>query len=265
MRALTGAIYVALVVVAAWAGPVSTALLFLPMAVLAAREWHLLHWKAGTDAPPITHTILLSAFTYIVAAVDNLWHPWDGPFAPGLIMGAFILLTIPILTSRTGDPGKAFTGHLGTILYATLPMLAASTLVEVDRWIFIGFMVLLWTNDTGAYLVGSTIGRHKLLPDVSPGKTWEGFAGGLLLTVLMGWVISTCTDVLSPGFWSLAAMVVALTATIGDLFESALKRAAGVKDSGKLLPGHGGILDRFDGYLLAAPAMVMLVMLAMGR
>ena len=127
--------------------------------------------------------------------------------------------------------------------------------------VFVGFMFLLWTSDTGAYLVGRSVGRTKLMPAVSPGKTWEGLAGGVALTMLVGWLLGRYWTVLSAQQWIMCAAAVAITATLGDLLESAFKRAAGVKDSGSVLPGHGGILDRFDGYLLAAPAMVLVVQL----
>ena len=118
-------------------------------------------------------------------------------------------------------------------------------------------MFLLWTSDTGAYLVGRSFGRNKLMPLVSPGKTWEGLAGGVALTLLVGWLLARSWNELSSSQWLLGAVVVAVTATLGDLLESAFKRARGVKDSGNILPGHGGILDRFDGFLLAAPAMLV--------
>ncbi|MBK6829830.1 MAG: phosphatidate cytidylyltransferase [Flavobacteriales bacterium] len=263
-RTLTGAVYVALVLGAAWLGPRTTALLFLPVALIAAWEWHLLYWKGSDDAPPIGLTIVLSLVVYVAACLEISLRMTNGTITLSVIAGTLLLLTFLLLRSGSTDPGKVFTGHLGTVIYATMPMAIAAALVQVDHRLFIGFMVLLWTNDTGAYLVGKLLGRNKLMPTVSPGKTWEGFVGGVLLTALVGWAISASTDVLSLRFWLVAATVVALAGTIGDLLESALKRAAGVKDSGRILPGHGGILDRFDGYLLAAPVMLLMVAFAMG-
>lgn len=262
-RTLTGTVYVALVLGAAWLGPRTTAMLFLPVALIAAREWHLLYWKGSDDAPPIAYSIVLSAVVYVAACIETVLRVTDGSITLSVIACVLLILTFLLLRSGSADPGKVFTGHLGTIIYATLPMAVAAALVQVDHRLFIGFMVLLWTNDTGAYLVGKLIGRNKLMPSVSPGKTWEGFVGGFGLTLLVGWAISANTDVLTLRFWLVTAGAVAICATIGDLLESALKRAAGVKDSGTLLPGHGGILDRFDGYLLAAPVMLLMVAMAM--
>ena len=159
------------------------------------------------------------------------------------------------------DPARAFAGFLATVLYIASPFAVVTSLVGVHWHVFVGFMFLLWSSDTGAYLVGRSIGRTKLMPSVSPGKTWEGLAGGMALTMLVGWLLAKYWVELTATQWMAAAATVAVTATLGDLLESAFKRAKGVKDSGTILPGHGGILDRFDGFLLAAPAMLLVVRL----
>lgn len=117
---------------------------------------------------------------------------------------------------------------------------------------------LLWINDTFAYVSGSLTGRHQLTPKLSPGKTWEGFAGGIIFTLLAGWVSYKISDAYFPGIWLLLALIVSSMGLWGDLFESRLKRRKAVKDSGNLLPGHGGILDRFDSLLFVAPAASIL-------
>lgn len=110
-----------------------------------------------------------------------------------------------------------------------------------------GLVWMIWANDTGAYVVGKPLGRHKLWPRISPGKTWEGFAGGLVAAAFVAGLIFG---------WSMMWMGAAIgaLATAGDLTQSGWKRQLGIKDSGNLIPGHGGILDRFDGFLYAAPA-----------
>ena len=114
-------------------------------------------------------------------------------------------------------------------------------------------LILTWIHDIGAYLLGSAFGKHLMAPAISPGKTWEGFTGGLLLNAGAGFVISTISDLHSPIEWIIIAVVVSAGSTAGDLFESKLKREADVKDSGNLIPGHGGILDRFDSLMFSAP------------
>jgi len=117
----------------------------------------------------------------------------------------------------------------------------------------LAFMLLLWANDTGAYLIGINFGKHRLFERHSPKKSWEGFFGGLFAAVLVAIIISTRFQELSVIEWVALATIIVTAGTFGDLFESMLKRSISVKDSGSLLPGHGGLLDRFDGLLFAAP------------
>ena len=119
--------------------------------------------------------------------------------------------------------------------------------------------VFLWVNDTGAYCVGSLLGRHKLFPRISPGKSWEGCIGGAVFVLVVAYIISYYIDngILSTLQWLGLGLVVVVFGTWGDLVESLFKRTLGIKDSGNILPGHGGMLDRFDSSLLAIPAAVV--------
>ncbi len=116
-----------------------------------------------------------------------------------------------------------------------------------------GIFVIIWANDSFAYLTGSLLGKHKMFPEISPKKTWEGFTGGLLLSMGMSLILSRFFNALSSSEWLYLTILIVLTGTLGDFIESAIKRNAGVKDSGKLMPGHGGFLDRFDSLLFALP------------
>ena len=133
-------------------------------------------------------------------------------------------------------------------------------MTQFDGLLLLAIFIFIWVNDTGAYLVGSRWGKRRLAPNISPKKSVEGSIGGLLLVLLSAVVLRL---LLFPELsWLrilLIATVVAVFGTIGDLFESSLKRQAGVKDSGKLIPGHGGILDRIDSLLLAVPAVYLLL------
>lgn len=120
---------------------------------------------------------------------------------------------------------------------------------------------LVWVNDTFAYVSGSLFGKHPMTPKLSPGKTWEGFVGGMLITLIAAWLFYNLSGTFSPSIWLLAGLLTSLFGIAGDLFESALKRKHSVKNSGKLLPGHGGILDRFDSLLFVAPAWFLLFLL----
>jgi phosphatidate cytidylyltransferase len=269
VRALSGAVYVALVLGAAWAGPWVTALLFLPITLISAWEWHRLRWGGSEPSSSSFMSVLIAGLTYaactlIVFRIEPRFAPLEARTAIALSLSMVLILIVLLFRSAVLRTGRALRlhaneplQHLATIaLGIAVPMACAVWLVAVDASFFIGFMLLLWTNDTGAYLVGKSIGRNKLLPKVSPGKTWEGLIGGIALTALVAWFWAVQSPALTQASWLIAAVVVSITATAGDLFESALKRAAGVKDSGTIMPGHGGALDRFDGYLQAAPAML---------
>lgn len=258
IRALTGAVYVALTLGAAWAGPVTTCLLFLPACAIAAAEYHHLHWRTG--GPRIELMVGLSGIVYLCVSVVAVHPDWN--FANALLL-AMVVMCIAVLAILTSQRESAVAG-LGAILahvfyiaipFALLPMLAAMGFKT-----FAGFMFLLWAGDTGAYLVGKSIGRTKLMPAVSPGKTMEGAVGGLVAALLVAVWLGSWTGSLGLAAWMAMAVIITVTSLLGDLLESALKRAAGVKDSGTILPGHGGMLDRFDGLLLAAPAAMLFLL-----
>jgi len=125
----------------------------------------------------------------------------------------------------------------------------------------VAVIAMVWINDTLAYVTGSLLGKHHMTPKLSPGKTWEGFVGGMLFTMLSGWLFYHFTGLHSAVTWIAAGVVASLFSLAGDLFESRLKRKYHVKDSGGILPGHGGVLDRFDSLLFVAPAMLLLILL----
>lgn len=127
--------------------------------------------------------------------------------------------------------------------------------------LIIGFLLLLWTYDTGAYLTGIAFGRHRLMERISPKKSWEGFFGGLILAVAVAWLLSGWFGLVSSSGWIIIALIIAVAGTYGDLTESMLKRSIGVKDSGSLLPGHGGLLDRFDSALFSFPLVYLFITL----
>lgn len=121
--------------------------------------------------------------------------------------------------------------------------------------------ILIWASDTFAYLTGRFFGKHKMAPKISPKKTWEGFAGGVILTLLLGFFVEKYNPEMR-GNWMIVGLLVAVFAPLGDLMESQLKRSFGVKDSGKLIPGHGGVLDRLDSFIICAPVVYLYFVLS---
>ena len=141
-----------------------------------------------------------------------------------------------------------------------------SSLLPHDSMIFspgivVGFFLILWANDTGAYITGVLLGRHRLMERISPKKSWEGFFGGALTAVLTAWLLSRWLEVAGAGEWIVIAVIISCAGTFGDLIESMLKRNMGVKDSGTIMPGHGGFLDRFDSAVVSFPLVFLFISL----
>ena len=154
--------------------------------------------------------------------------------------------------------------YLYLLGYITLPFIFITKISfgikDYNPKIIIGLFILIWTNDTFAYIVGKSIGKYKLFEKISPKKTIEGFFGGLIFAIFAGYLISMYLIKPSEQFrdksiliWTIIAAIVGVVGTIGDLIESKFKRVAGVKDSGKIMPGHGGVLDRLDSVIFVAP------------
>jgi phosphatidate cytidylyltransferase len=158
--------------------------------------------------------------------------------------------------------------YIYLIGYVMLPFLFITKISfgikDYNPKIIIGLFVLIWTNDTFAYLVGKSIGKHKLFERISPKKTIEGFLGGVVFAAFAGFLISKLYIQPNPDFssksiiiWTIIALIVSIFGTIGDLIESKFKRVAGVKDSGTIMPGHGGVLDRLDSVIFVAPIIFL--------
>lgn len=158
--------------------------------------------------------------------------------------------------------------HIGAtllgVVYVALPLSLLCYVPAIggvwQPWIMIFFLLIIWANDVFAYLVGMTVGRHRLCERLSPKKTWEGFFGGLAGAVAIGFLAAYVLKA-DSWHWAGLALVAAITGVLGDLVESMFKRSAGVKDSGRVIPGHGGVLDRFDALLLAAPFVFVYMVL----
>ena len=147
------------------------------------------------------------------------------------------------------------------IVYITLPFICFYKMAflrqQFEFYLPLGFLLLLWSSDTGAYLFGVKFGKHRLFERHSPKKSWEGFLGGLFSSLLVSIILNHFFPQLSLLHWLVMALLIVVFGTLGDLVESMLKRSLTIKDSGNILPGHGGVLDRFDGLLIAAPVVYL--------
>jgi len=197
-------------------------------------------------------------------------------FAQSFINFKMFLIIIPVLiaimiTELYRKKKNPFSNIAFTIFgasYVSIPFAILSWFVfnpnfpkHFYPWLLIGFFVLIWANDSGAYIVGSLIGKNKLFERISPKKTWEGFLGGGLFSLLAAWILSNFIQVISLTDWLIIASITFIFGTFGDLLESLLKRMVNVKDSGQIMPGHGGILDRFDSLIIAAPMVFIYLMI----
>jgi phosphatidate cytidylyltransferase len=178
-----------------------------------------------------------------------------------LIAGAFVSVGLGSLVLLSRTPLEEAIPALGILAfgipYFAVPIASLHQLKRLDPWLVFLLMAIVWLGDTAAYYVGSRIGRHKMAPVISPKKSWEGATAGFVTSVLAAAVWSWFRlGRLDPALLGIAALT-AVAAQVGDLVESMIKRGAGVKDSGHVLPGHGGVLDRMDAMLFAAPVLLI--------
>lgn len=266
-RALSGLVYVAIIVCAAFCGETGIMCLALLLGVLAVLEFsHITHHSERRDIL----VVLLNIAGICCFALVNLMFP---------VIIWFILWTILLVVElyRKNENPIASLGNSALIqLYIGLPLAFMVVLNDTGFGLSRPSMTVLllfcclWINDTGAFLTGSLIGKHKLFPRISPAKTWEGFFGGFLLVIaacVIFWRFCPSFFGIPSGFSSLKwiglGVVISVAGTFGDLLESLLKRSLHIKDSGNIMPGHGGILDRIDSFLLAMPAMFIYLLMVM--
>lgn len=271
VRALTGAVFALLVLGAIFLDDRIASLMFGAFMLMGIIEFYKLFeehkeveidWRLGTFFVILVYGIGISAiyqiiptvFIYCTAplifilALTELWRRKKNPIlnVAVLFMGAFYigypfyLLTVTNLT----DSPTNWTDIENTDVFFRMPITAM-------------LILLVWTNDTFAYLIGRLLGKKKLFERISPNKTWEGTIGGIIFSVLLGVVFGLYTNNGNDFiYWIVCALIIAACAIFGDLFQSMMKRSLNIKDSGSLLPGHGGILDRFDALLFAVPFFV---------
>ena len=177
-----------------------------------------------------------------------------------LVIAIFLFIVIKTLLRNPEEALQKIAEILFGLVYVVVPFALMVGFHQIDTpshlpELLIGFFIILWFNDVFAYLVGSMIGRTKLYEAVSPKKTWEGTIGGTILSMAAAYILYTIFSSINLTNWLAIGFLISIFATLGDLTESMFKRQAKVKDSGNIMPGHGGVLDRFDGLLIAAPAI----------
>ena len=276
VRTITGILFVAAVVVC-FLRPLSMILFFALVTGMAI--WEFTGLANNREKVTVNRFICTAAGVFFFIAVAG----FCGEMTPSSVFMPYLLTVVYLfcagLFTRNEDPVNDWAYSMMSQMYIALPFSCLSVLafcgtpdgVAYNFLLPLSIFIFLWLNDSGAYCTGSLIGKHKLFPRVSPGKSWEGCIGGaafvVLAAILLSWIDSNHvleslgameTGLTTPE-WIGLGIVVVVFGTLGDLVESLFKRTLGIKDSGNILPGHGGMLDRFDSSLMALPASVIYI------
>ena len=265
VRTVTGVIFVA-----SFLRPEAMVLLFSIVTGLTVWEFTgLVNERPGVTVNRFISTV---AAVYFFYAMTYFCSDVYGGVAKSVVFIPYLVTVIYLMVSelylKHVDPIQNWAYTMLSQMYIALPFSLLNVLafmatpqgaVSFNTLLPLSVFVFLWVNDSGAYCVGSLLGRHKLFPRISPGKSWEGSIGGAVFVLVAAWAISRFLDstMLTTLEWLGLGLVVVVFGTWGDLIESLFKRTLGIKDSGNILPGHGGMLDRFDSSLMAIPAAVV--------
>jgi len=258
-RTLTGIIFVAVIMGSIISGSAPFASIFSIIVIFTTREFYLL-MKQKNYNPQVFGGIVASVVLFL-----STYQVLSGNSHKVLlsvnILSLFSIFIFELFRNKK-QPLKNILVTIGGVIYVGLPFALLnliaflpidSVIGNYNKYILLGFFIILWANDTGAYVVGSLIGKNRLFERISPKKSWEGSIGGAFFAVGFAILLYYFTGLETVIFWVIFALSIVVFGTLGDLVESLIKRDLGVKDSGSILPGHGGFLDRFDAVLMAAP------------
>jgi len=272
-RTLTAVWIVIFILGGFWLHPVSFFITGLVLLAGAQYEYYQMVKSSGIRPQMITG-IISGISLYIVSTLVAAGRAGKEYFFISIPLALIIM--IAELYRKQEKPFDSLAHTFFAIFYIAAPfslfpfsafsMTGFSSLIPHPDIIFspgiiIGFLLLLWANDTGAYITGVTIGKHRLMERISPKKSWEGFFGGMVIAVIVAWLLSGWLGIVGTGGWIIISLIISIAGTFGDLIESMLKRSIGLKDSGSILPGHGGFLDRFDSAIISFPAVYLFITL----
>ena len=262
-RAVTGIVFVAVIGAAFLLGPYTYAMVLTSIVTLASIEYGRLI-RAGGYSP---HVLMALGINIVAFALGFLVNVSNIDYRMLLlVVGLVWLMFLVELFSTNPNPLTNIALTMLCCVYVGIPFALFNLLAfksgTYDYRPILGLFALVWVNDTGAYLCGVSMGRHKLYERISPKKTVEGFIGGVILAMLVGWSAYAFFDDFffhaGLSFALISAAIVAIFGTAGDLIESMFKRSVSIKDSGRILPGHGGVLDRFDAVIFVSPIVSLI-------
>lgn len=261
-RSITGTVFVMVVLAGILIHPLIFILIFGTLLFLTQLEFYSLVEKAGFSPhkyPGIIHGLI---FFGLCAAVANNLIP--ATYCLLVLLQVILIFILEVFRTRPGALQNSAQTLFGFI-YVAVPFSLLHFLVFPDfqnksgfqPWILAGIFFIVWVYDSMAYLAGSKFGKRKLCKKISPKKTWEGFIAGTVMALVMGIVNAVFIPSLSLPNWMIVAVLVVISGTFGDVFESKIKRELNIKDSGTILPGHGGFLDRLDSLLFTVPTIFL--------
>jgi len=256
-RTLTGSVFVVTVVGSMMLHPLAFFAVMGVYSIIGLAEFYKLTIGKGNHVL----TLIPGIITYSILALIGLRYL---PLSVAMFLIPLVFVVMAIELFRKKGSWQNLSYYLVSLIYVSLPFGLMNFFFylqsdNANMLPLLSLFVLVWTGDIFAYLTGTFVGKHKLFPRISPKKTWEGSLGGLLFAMFASYLFYQFAGLFTLEIWLSYAVILVVTATIGDLAESMLKRNSGVKDSGTLFPGHGGVLDRFDAVLFSTPfALVFL-------
>jgi phosphatidate cytidylyltransferase len=262
LRTITGIVFVGVIVSSIVLSPLFFAGLFFCITLLGLHEFYKLLQTGGKTPQSYLGIVSGGLFFAGMVAVANNWMNSNYLLA---LLPLWVIVFISELYRNKPAPFENIALTFLGIIYIALPLglLNFFFLSGLNHTyiLLLGYFAILWINDTFAYLFGMAFGKHRLFERISPKKTWEGSIGGGLTSIFAAGLIALFESSLPMGHWFAIAIIIVISGTLGDLVESMLKRSLNCKDSGTLIPGHGGILDRFDAVLISAPLIFVYIQL----
>jgi phosphatidate cytidylyltransferase len=264
-RTLTGTVYVTLIVASILIHPLFFYIVFAGFAIAGLIEFYNI--TNSDKIKPHFFTGMFITVVMFVFSANSAFNAISLEYLLILVPLSFSVFIFELFRNKQNPLQNIATTLLG-LFYIALPLslLVFIPNISLENGVFkkgllLGFFILIWTNDTFAYLIGVKFGKNKLFERVSPKKSWEGSFGGFLFSIIVAYILSLFFIDLNTMEWIGMAIIIVVFGSIGDLIESLFKRSLNIKDSGNILPGHGGILDRLDAVLIAAPFVFFYLLL----